>query len=237
MKFHATPPTAHRAGANWLLRGFIILSLGIHTVIFTHISGLYRNKALTFIELTVNDVTEPPVRSIPRPRLRPKRPLQEEEVKRIPTTSPAIPHFAPIKPNPTDNRFPDSLMESIALPEVPGTPDLASVRWEPTYIEDMASEFDSTSGYLEMVRLRIEKQKSYPERAKSRQIEGAVDIRFIISVEGNVREEKIVKTSGHPILDEAALFAVRKAAPFPRPPRRLFKGEVPLMITIVFELT
>lgn len=227
----------HRAGPNWLLRGVLILSLGVHTVVFVHVSGLYRNKTLTFIELTVEDVAEPPVRSIPRPRLRPKRTLQTDEVKRIRTTSPTIPHFAPIKPIPGDNRFPDSLMEGITLPEVPGTPEWAFARWEPVHVEDTASDFDSANGYLEMVRLKIEKHKTYPERAKSRQIEGAVKIRFIIGVEGNVREEKIVKTSGHLVLDEAALFAVKKAAPFPEPPRRLFKGEVPLMITIVFELT
>ena len=38
-------------------------------------------------------------------------------------------------------------------------------------------------------------------------------------------------------LNAAAIDAVRQAAPFPRPPANLFKGDLALELTIVFELT
>lgn len=225
-----------RSGPNWLLRGLLILSLGVHTIIFLHVSGIYGKKALTYIELSVEN-TEPPVRSIPRPRLRPKKVFRKTDVKRIKTPARAIPHFKPVKMMPMDHQAPESLMESIAPPEIPGTPGLTSAHWEPAQIENIGTDFETPNSYLEMVRLRIEKYKSYPEKAKNRQLEGAVIVGFVIGAGGDVRLEKIVKTSGHSILDEAALMAVRTASPFSRPPHRLFGGEVHVSIAIVFELT
>ena len=236
MKSHETKSKVLRTGPNWLLRGLLILSLGVHSIIFLHVSGIYGKKALTYIELSVEE-SEPPVRSIPRPRFRPKNAFRKTDVKRIKTPSRAIPHFKPIKMAPVDHRAPESLMESIALPEIPGTPNLASAHWEPAQVENIGTDFETPNSYLEMVRLRIEKYKNYPEKAKNRQLEGAVIVGFVIGGEGDVRSEKIVKTSGHRILDDAALNAVREASPFSRPPHRLFGGDVPLSITIVFELT
>ena len=60
---------------------------------------------------------------------------------------------------------------------------------------------------------------------------------LIITPDGGVREVKVAKCSRHRALDMAALKAVQDAAPFPKPPRRLFKGAIPLELMIVFELT
>lgn len=236
MKSHESKSKVFQTGPNWLLRGLLILSLGVHTIIFLHATCIYGKKPLNYIELSVENM-DPPVRSIPRPRLRPKKTFQRSDVKRIKVPSRAIPHFRPIKMNSTDRRAPESLTESISLPEIPGTPDIASANWEPAQIEGAGTDFLIPGDYLEMVRLRIEKYKHYPEKAKNLQIEGNVIVGFVIGVEGDVRSEKIVKTSGRRILDEAALTAVREASPFSRPPRRLFGGDVQLSITIVFELT
>ncbi|MCD4715820.1 MAG: energy transducer TonB, partial [Desulfobacterales bacterium] len=60
---------------------------------------------------------------------------------------------------------------------------------------------------------------------------------FVITPEGDIKGSKILKTSGHDHLDEAALTAVKLSAPFPKPPKQFFKGEITLAITVVFELT
>ena len=83
----------------------------------------------------------------------------------------------------------------------------------------------------------IERHKKYPDAARTRHIEGRVTIRFVITPEGDARVVEVANTSGHKALDTAALKAVKAAAPFPRPPMRLFNGEVPLELAIVFELT
>ncbi len=222
---------------NWLLRGLVIFSVGLHTVFFLHVSGFYTGKAMSYIELSVENVARHPRRSIPRPRLRPKKNFETSEVKRLRAPTRAVPHFKPIKIDAMDNRFSEGVMESIAMPEIPGTPDLGSASWEPVKVEAVGGDFDNHESYLEMVRVKIEKYKNYPEKAKKRQIEGAVVVGFVIGLDGVVQDEKVVKSSGHRILDDAARKAVRDASPFASPPRRLFGGEVPLTITIVFELT
>ncbi|PXF58968.1 MAG: energy transducer TonB [Deltaproteobacteria bacterium] len=47
----------------------------------------------------------------------------------------------------------------------------------------------------------------------------------------------MVKTSGNKTLDRAALTAVKDAVPFPKAPTSFFKGDIPLELTIVFELS
>lgn len=223
------PVCSHNRRPNWLLRSLLGVSLGIHLIIFMHIAGIYRSNALTYIELTLQGVSKPSIRSIPRPRHRPKAP-QPMDVKRLKIAHRHIPSFKTIKMEPAEKHLLDSLVEGISMPDIPPTSGLNIADWNPEGLE-------TSSSYLEMVRLKIEQHKSYPDMAKVRQIEGSVTIRFVITPEGEVRALEIAKTSRHLVLDEAALRAVESAAPFPKPPRHLFKGEIPLELTILFELT
>ena len=214
---------------NWLLRALVGVSFCIHLVIFMHIAGIYRSNALSYIELTLHDMSKPPARNIPRPRHRPKAP-PPMDVKKLKITQRHIPAFKPMKMEPAEKDLPDSIVEGLSTPDIAATSGLNIADWSPEGLE-------TSSSYLEMVKLKIEQHKSYPHVAKVRQIEGSVTIRFVITPEGGVQEAQVVKTSRHEILDTAALNAVRAAAPFPKPPRRFFKGKIPLELTIVFELT
>lgn len=222
---------------NWLLRCLAVVSLAIHLVIFMHISGLYTSKALTYIELTLKDVSKPPTRSIPRPHHRPKAPPQPLDVKILKVRDQPILSFTPIKIEPAEKDLPDSLVERISMPDIPATPGLNIAEWTPRKIEVPSGDYMTSNSYLEIVRLKIERHKKYPGMARIRHIEGSVAVRFVITPEGGIRTVQVVKTSRHRVLDEAALKAVKDAAPFPKPPRRFFKGELPLELTIVFELT
>ena len=215
---------------NWLLRGLIGVSLAIHIVIFFHISGLYNSKALSYIELTMQNISKPTARAIPRPRHRPKPP-KPRDVKRLKVFQCQMPHFKPIKIEPAEKNFPDSLVEGISMPDTPTTPGLNIADWNPGEL------VETSISYLEMVRLKIEKHKKYPDIARVKNIEGRVVVRFVITPDGGIRELEVAKRSRNRALDLAALRAVQNAAPFPKPPRRLFKGAIPLELTIVFELT
>jgi len=216
---------------NWLFRGLVGVSLVIHIFIFMHVSGIYRSNALSYIELTMQNVSKPSARSIPRPRHRPKD-LKPEDVKRLKVTR-RSPSFKPIKVEPVEKNLPDSLMEGIGMPNIPDTPGLNVANWDPGELIDSG---DAEANYLEMVRLKIERHKKYPETARAKQIEGFVTVRFVITPQGDVLNIEIVKSSRQKSLDKAALKAIHAAAPFPRPPRHLFKGEIPLELTIAFEL-
>ncbi len=218
---------------NRLLHGLLGVSLLIHLVLFLHISRLYSSNAITYIEMTLQNISRPVTRSIPRPRHRPKPPDQPQEIKKLRVTQ-LIPCLKPIKLEPVEKDLPDSLVEGISMPDISATPGLQIADWSQ---DQSAYNYTTTDSYLEMVRLKIERHKKYPDIAKARNVEGRVVIYFVITPDGDIREAEIAKRSRNKALDLAALGAVQDAAPFPKPPRRLFQGEIPLELTIVFELT
>lgn len=201
------------------------MSLAIHIVIFMHISGIYTSNALSYIELTMQNISRPTARAIPRPRQKSKPP-KPRDVKKLKV-------FQCQKMEPAEKNLPDSIMEGITMPDTTG---LQIADWSPGELVD-SGDYVTSYSYLEMVRLKIERHKKYPDIARVKNIEGRVVIRFVITPEGGVRALELAKTSRHKALDKAALRAVEAAAPFPKPPRRLFKGAIPLELTIVFELT
>jgi TonB family protein len=131
--------------------------------------------------------------------------------------------------------------DTIGVPSVPGVsvgnPGLHISQWNSGGGDGGASDFSTSRNYLEIVKLKIEKNKKYPENAKRNHMEGIVNLKFIITSDGDIRNMEISKSSRHPMLDEAAMQALKDAAPFPKPPERFFKEEVPLQISIIFELT
>ena len=212
---------------NWVLRGMVLISLGIHAVIFMHIAGLYHSNALNVINLTVQD-EEPQARSIPRPRVRHKTP-QVSEVNKIQVPKPHVPQM---KMDPVEAESPDTVTEPIAMPDTSGLSG-GVADWEPAGTPDYLSQGD----YFDMLRLKIESKKKYPPAAQKRQIEGRVVVGFTLNPDGGVASAEIVQSSRHTALDQAALKAVKAASPFPRPPSNLFEGPLQMKIAIVFELT
>jgi len=218
-----------KGNPNRLFQALTCVSLGIHALVLMHVSGIYRSHAVSYIELTLQDVSKPYTRSIPRPRMRLKSP-KITDVKKVKIQKQYIPK---LNIEPVDTRFTNTLMENISTPDIPDNVGLSIADWNPTGEITFATPND----YYEMVRLKIESCKSYPDSARVRHMEGRTKVRFVITQDGQVSSVEIVKGAGHGILNTAAMNAVKAAAPFPRPPVNLFKGPLHVEITIVFELT
>ena len=89
----------------------------------------------------------------------------------------------------------------------------------------------NTDRYPAQVLAWIERHKRYPPRASDRRLEGEAVVALTLDRRGQLRRVELIQSSGHGLLDEAALEAVQRADPFPRPEtgewsRRRF--EVPL---------
>ena len=231
--------------SNCLFYVLLIVSSVIHFFILLHIYGIYKSSVLNFIELTLQNISQPSTSNIPKSPDQPKEtkesniskpPDQPKEINRHPGVTQLVPRLKPVSIEPVEKDLPDSLMEGISMPDIP---DVSSPDIPERSPDQLAASGDYTTAdsYLEMVRLRIEKYKKYPHAARIRQIEGSVTVRFVITPEGDIKSANIVKTSGNKALDGAALMAVKEAAPFPKAPAHLFKGKIPLELTIVFELT
>ena len=229
---------APRSGPNRLLRTLIIFSLGVHALVLMHLSGVYRSSALTCIEMTLQNIHRPTPRDIPRPRPRPRPPEPQDRVANLSLVKRPLPHFKPLAKTPMPDMAPDTPAAGIGLPALPRPPGIDTAGWVAALqAEETPGEYMTVASYLEMVRLRIESRKRYPEAAKDRSIEGRVKIRFILGADGAVRDLAIARGAPSSALNTAAMDAVRRAAPFPRPPPNLFKGDLSLELVIVFELT
>ena len=68
---------------------------------------------------------------------------------------------------------------------------------------------------LRAIRQKIEHAKVYPETARREGIEGTVEVRFRIAGDGSVEAVEVVRSSGHPLLDETSAQTVRQAGPYP----------------------
>lgn len=198
-----------RRGPNRLLQGLILVSLGIHALVFMHITSIYRSKALHYIELTLQEDPKP-FRAIPRPPQLPKAEVKPVNEKAFQMTPLQLFDANQMKIDLGDSRLSTGMTEGVGLP--------------------------TEQDYYEMVRLRIEREKIYPDEAASMHKEGKVTVSFVINLEGDIRDLKIVKPCRHKILNEAALQAVKNSAPFLKPPPRLFNDDILIELNVTFDL-
>ncbi len=241
----------------WPLALTLAISIGLHAVLALCLSAV-TIPSLIVRDLTFQDFSDPPPRIIPRPRHVPRE-IQNladiTDIKDLRTPQRLLPPPEPIKTEPPQKSrvagasfagladAADLGGEKIDVPVVPGSllahGGTGLGQWTPrdlAAISGAGTDYTTSQSYLEMVRLKIERHKKYPEEARTRRIEGRVTVKFVITPEGEIKDTAVVKSSSRKALDAAALQAVQNASPFPRPPARFFKGPVPLTITVVFEL-
>ncbi|MCY3814574.1 MAG: TonB family protein [Gammaproteobacteria bacterium] len=70
--------------------------------------------------------------------------------------------------------------------------------------------------YLEAWRRKVERigNLNYPREARSRGLSGSLRLLVTITADGALRDVRVLETSGHRTLDEAAVHIVRLAAPY-----------------------
>lgn len=162
--------------------------------------------------------TEQPIAEQPRP-LPPPKPAPVQEMARQ----------APSKPKPVKPKAPLA-----AVAPAPATPAPASAASNPEpktavsrdeqilaapSAEDQdisrAAEYHRTN--FAAIRDAIVAKIHYPTVARRKGWHGKVAISFVITTDGSVGDLQVLSSSGHPLLDEQALDAIRRSAPFTPP--------------------
>jgi len=86
---------------------------------------------------------------------------------------------------------------------------------------DLSDVPQSLSDFLGAIRDRIQRAQRYPRSVRGNVAEGTTKVRFTIRRDGSLIEVEVVASSGSKSLDDAALAALREAAPFPPfPPKQ-----------------
>ncbi|MDF3031965.1 MAG: hypothetical protein K0R03_2523 [Moraxellaceae bacterium] len=83
-------------------------------------------------------------------------------------------------------------------------------------VSTISTKYDRDAAYVDAFRSRVEEigNKNYPQIARQRKIYGNVRLMVSILANGQIKEIKKLKSSGHSVLDQAAEQSVRLAAPF-----------------------
>lgn len=142
---------------------------------------------------------EPPPESAPIP---PRQPTPQHLEKPIPEVEVAEP---PPKPAPTPP-------VTIPVPAIKPAPPAEIAPPTP-----QRSNPNAEGAYQTRARALIEKNKRYPEDALQMGMTGAVVILYTISRDGRLLRAEIDRSSGHTLLDQAALKAVRQTRFDPMP--------------------
>ena len=66
----------------------------------------------------------------------------------------------------------------------------------------------------------IQDHMVYPQKARREGLQGKAFVSFIVLEDGQVENIRLLRSTGHEILDLNLVKAIREAAPFPKPPKR-----------------
>ncbi len=175
-------------------------------------------------------VEQPPPPPPPQPQ--PRMPSRVHD--RPPSTTKPSPVFSAAQEKPAAASGPSvtAMGEAIGASVPPAAP--AGGGPLPLGKEEVPPPAVDLGPYMHVVWQRIERQKRYPSLARSRQVEGDVTLRFLLSPQGRIAALKVLRSSGADELDQAALQAVKTAAPFPPPPGAA--DDFWMEVTVKFEL-
>lgn len=166
------------------------------------------------------------------------------------STKPANPKFNSIRrlPNPAQSMaFSQADFASQPKAEQPNSKILAKEKFATLPREFSQSQVtdgdtpDTGPGDLRglftgKVRQRIASAKYYPRVARRRGMEGQPVIAFTLDKEGRLTKVDLAQTSGYQLLDQAALEAVHRAAPYPEIPAELNMDIIQFKLPISFVL-
>ena len=106
------------------------------------------------------------------------------------------------------------------------------------FVGARASEYRFAQ-YVDNWRLKIERvgNMNYPQEAKARKLYGSLQLTVAIKADGEVESVEVSRSSGHKVLDQAAIRIVRLAAPFDRFPSNIRADTDILHITRTWTFT
>jgi protein TonB len=169
---------------------------------------------------------QPPIeRSEPKPI-----PVKPRPAKAAPP-KPAAPAVEPARAQPVESAVASEA--PVAAPSPAPVPVVQPPAAQPvTPAPDPALE----DGYRARIRQAVDEHKHYPRMARRLGLEGRVVVAFTVGADGRLAGVRLVESSGSELLDEAALEAVRQAAPFPPFPAGIERRQWDFTLPLSFAL-
>ena len=90
--------------------------------------------------------------------------------------------------------------------------------------------------YMNRLRYWLERNKTYPKKARRLRQQGIVHLYFRVTRDGRVLRHEIRKSSGHPLLDAETDAMLQRAQPLPKFPDGMTGGYLDVVVPVVFSL-
>jgi len=92
------------------------------------------------------------------------------------------------------------------------------------------------ASWRQQMLAQVQEYKVYPEEARRRRDEAVVTVKFTMDRGGRVIYVRVLDSSGNPVLDQAAMDAVKRASPLPVPPPGIPGSPIAVVLPIAFRL-
>lgn len=184
-----------------------------------------------------------PSRAVPQPEPVPTLPIYEFSIPPVPeppptptardfakppATAPARPvqrtHPLPPRPAPPAQQRPAAEAPASIPAPLPG----------PNPADQFAGQGRQRNDYLSRVFRQLERYRVYPASARANNLGGRVVTRVTIRRDGGLIDVRIDTSSGVPVIDQAELEAIRRAAPFPPVPSNMPGDPVILVLRMTY---
>ncbi|MCM8757546.1 MAG: TonB family protein [Candidatus Omnitrophica bacterium] len=114
---------------------------------------------------------------------------------------------------------------------IPSYKEIPEAKIKPSISESLPPEIRS---YIELVQNKIRSKLFYPSSAKEAGWWGTLRLSIVVDSKGELKDVKILESSGYKILDDAGQEAVHLSSPFPPFPTELKLKELAIEIPIVY---
>lgn len=158
-------------------------------------------------------IVQAPAETRPRPKSEmaiasPNAQVAKEEPEEVPQPE------QPDIPDNLEDTFPDDVERAHTYDENALYDPYAEHDIEGDSKEGSAEIAKAQETYKQYAKRRIASKKVYPLKARAQGQSGNVKVQLVIETDGSLSSVQIVQASAFELLNEAALTAVRKAAPF-----------------------
>jgi len=96
---------------------------------------------------------------------------------------------------------------------------------------------NAADGYVRLVQETILKSVAYPMEARRANLSGLVVLSLHLMSNGQLLNAVVSESSGHQLLDKAAVFTVKRLAPYPAFPKNLTLKEIWIEVPINYQLS
>jgi len=98
------------------------------------------------------------------------------------------------------------------------------------------SQLCTEEDFFKQLKYQVYNNLKYPLEAKNSRLEGIVRVKFVLKNNGEVKSARIIKSSGHDILDQTTIRTIKEKGLFYKIPKSLNKDQLTVKAQINFAL-